>query len=136
MIITGLNTIANKNNTKKAKKSSSGDFAAHLSSSVDEASAATDVGGVMAANSLFMLQEIDGEAQDKKEVVQTGFDMLEYLDKIKIGLLTGSLSVDVVRGLNGRIDSWRGQFNDPKLEEVLSEIELRAAVELAKLEVV
>ena len=118
---------------KKSDSAGGGSFASHLSGA-SEASSSSDVSPLSPVNSLFMLQEIDEEADSKKQAVEQGFDALDYLEKIRFGVLTGTVSSDTLKNLNSLIEQWRKNYNDPKLESIIDDIELRAAVELAKLE--
>jgi hypothetical protein len=63
-----------------------------------------------------------------------GQDMLDRLDEIRHGLLTGTLSRARLGELNDLVREQRGAVGDPGLAQVLDEIELRARVELAKLD--
>ncbi|MGZ3401910.1 MAG: flagellar assembly protein FliX, partial [Phenylobacterium sp.] len=56
------------------------------------------------------------------------------LGQIKVGLLEGELSSGDLDRLRRAIRDERDATEDPGLEAVLDEIELRAAVEMAKLE--
>ena len=60
-------------------------------------------------------------------------DILDRLDEIRHGLLSGSLSLAQVTGLANLVRSRRATIADPRLRDVLDEIELRAEVEIAKL---
>lgn len=135
MIVTKV-TAGSVNNIKKKKPAGGGGaFAASLNES-DEASApaTASVNSPTAVSALFMLQEIEGDGGGKQQQVERGFDMLDYLDNIKVGLLTGTISREMLSGLDEMISKWRENTDDPKLEAIIDEIELRAAVELAKLE--
>jgi hypothetical protein len=48
--------------------------------------------------------------------------------------LTGVISRDKLRKLTQVVSARRGEVTDPRLKEVLDEIDLRAQVELAKYE--
>ncbi len=61
--------------------------------------------------------------------------MLDRLEEIRVGLLTGSIPRDQLEALDRLVREQRGQVADPRLGEILDEIELRARVELAKLDV-
>jgi hypothetical protein len=127
-------TGASSDVKKKGKTSSGGNFAAHLDAGDSEVTSATGVSGPSMINSLFMLQEVDNDSLSKKQAVEDGHDALKYLDKIRLGLLTGTVSSNMLNSLNTLIKQWRKNFDDPHLESIIDEIELRAAVELAKLE--
>jgi hypothetical protein len=59
--------------------------------------------------------------------------MLDRLDEIRLGLLSGAVSKERLVELSRLARARRADVDDPRLVEVLDEIELRAEVELAKL---
>jgi hypothetical protein len=59
--------------------------------------------------------------------------ILDVLDQVKLALLDGRLSLAQLNQLRRAVRDERDFTGDPGLEGVLDEIELRAAVELAKL---
>ncbi len=61
--------------------------------------------------------------------------LLDVLDDLKVALIDGTLRPDQIRALSLAIAEQRATTDEPALEAVLDEIETRAAVELAKLEV-
>lgn len=120
--------------SKKAIKPGSGGFSGLLSSGdVEEASTHT-TSGVSSLNSLLFMQEVGDEEYQRKEAVKHGFDVLKYLDNIRINLLCGTLSKETIFGLDSVLQKIRKNFNDPHLSKIIDEIELRAMVEIAKLE--
>lgn len=58
---------------------------------------------------------------------------LEQLDDLRHALLIGALPLIQLERLARNLAVRRGDVADPRLAEVVGEIELRAAVELAKL---
>jgi hypothetical protein len=62
-----------------------------------------------------------------------GEAMLDRLDEIRLGLLAGAMPKERLVELSRLARVRRGEVDDPRLVEVLDEIELRAEVELAKL---
>jgi hypothetical protein len=90
---------------------------------------------VAAVENLFMLQEVAEDLPGRrKAAVKRGSDMLDRLDDIRVALLTGSLPRTQLENLR-RMAQDRGDIlNDPQLQTVLDDIELRVAVELAKLD--
>ena len=60
-------------------------------------------------------------------------DMLDHLDDIRLGLLMGAIPISKLTSLVQVVKDQRDQVDDPRLASVLDEIEVRAAVELAKL---
>ena len=58
---------------------------------------------------------------------------MERLEQIRLGLLRDNLSRLDLQGLVLRLAERRRETGDPRLIEIVDEIELRAKVELAKL---
>jgi len=70
----------------------------------------------------------------QKRARQRGEDMLSQLEELRMGLLLGSLPKSRLEALARLADEERTADLDPGLGDVLDQIELRARVELAKLE--
>ena len=64
--------------------------------------------------------------------MQRGKGALDVLDDLKIGLLSGNLDASTVSRLRDAATNLKSSSGDPGLDAVLSEIELRVEVELAK----
>ena len=71
-------------------------------------------------------------AERRKRSVQRGRGALDVLDELKIGLLAGTLGPATVSRLRDAAANLKSSSGDPGLDAVLSEIELRVEVELAK----
>src|SRR5205823_14293327 len=108
-----------------------GNFAAALGTEPAAAPhAAAPAGGIGA---LFALQEVpDATARRRKAVARAG-KLLDQLNGLQIGLLDGAIDPASLAELAGAARSAREETGDPALQGILDEIELRAAVELAKL---
>ena len=91
---------------------------------------------VGALGALLALQGADGDAtgENAKKAKRRGVDLLDHLEKIRIGLLTGELPRATLTQLSHAIATHREKNIDPRLAEILDDIDLRAQVELAKLE--
>ena len=61
-----------------------------------------------------------------------GRGALDILDELKIGLLSGNLDASTMNRLRDAAANLKSSSGDPGLDAVLSEIELRVEVELAK----
>ena len=88
----------------------------------------------MGVDALLALQDVGGPLERKRRAVRRASRILDVLDEVKLALLDGNLSLGQLERLRRAIRDERGLTDDLKLEEVLDEIELRAAVEIAKLE--
>src|SRR4051812_11025817 len=116
--------------------SDKGAFAKVLEGETEEggASSVRKVGPVAAVDALLAVQEIGEEQERRAKARRRGESLLDELDEVRHGLLLGSLSEGRLQALVGLIQSERPDVDDPQLSEVLDEIDLRAQVELAKLQ--
>ncbi len=79
------------------------------------------------------LQGIEEDPLERrKRSVQRGKRALDVLDDLKIGLLSGNFDASTVNRLRDAAANLKSSSGDPGLDKVLSEIELRVEVELAK----
>jgi len=90
--------------------------------------------GVMGVDALLALQDVGGPLERKRRAVRRAGRILDVLDEVKLALLDGRLSLTQLDRLRRAVRDERDLTDDPRLEGVLDEIELRAAVEIAKLE--
>jgi hypothetical protein len=88
------------------------------------------LGGI---DSLLVLQAEEDPAQRRRRVARRGSDILDVLDTLKAALLGGRVQVSELARLQALLQQRRETSDDPRLDEVIAHIELRAAVELAKL---
>ncbi len=109
-----------------------GGFASNLEApSSTAASASVRAGG--GVDSILVLQEVSDATADSAEGKQRGEELLDRLDQIRHGLLLGEIPHHSLRALEAAVIRTRDAVTDPRLREILGEIELRARVELAKL---
>jgi hypothetical protein len=85
-------------------------------------------------DALLALQSVDLVVERRKKATQRGRQILDLLDALKLGVLDGTLAPAMLESLNAAVGSAREATEDPTLEGILDEIELRAQVELAKLQ--
>lgn len=113
---------------------SGGAFSVEGAPAARAASAASTTLQVAALDSLLALQEASDPTTGKRRAVRRATDMLDILDDIKIGLLSGTIPRQSLHRLTSLVAERRNDFNEPGLQGVIDEIDLRAQVELAKLE--
>ena len=82
----------------------------------------------------WMLQEVDGYAQDQKKMRQTGDRLLSYLNGMRIGILSGEITHEYLKQLRDALEDSKIELQFPELQSVVDDIKLRAEVELAKWE--
>src|SRR5579872_6719116 len=90
--------------------------------------------GVGSIDALLALQEVGGPLERRRKAVRRAGAILDVLDEVKLALLDGGVSPEALGRLMDAVKLERGGADDPKLQGLLDEIETRAAVELAKLE--
>ncbi len=98
------------------------------------AASVSSLSPVMNVSALLALQDVGTPTERKRKAVRRAARMLDALDEMKLNLLSGEPTLDSLTKLQQAIKDQREGTEDPKLEEILNEIETRAAVELAKLE--
>lgn len=134
MKIAGTGPVRTKpvSRRSEARESSEADFAEHLSAgrSATGTSAASQASAI---EGLLALQEVDEDGRGRRQAAEHGEALLDRLDEIREALLTGRLNSATLDRLLVQVRRQRAAFTDPRLSEILDEIELRAAVELAKL---
>lgn len=92
----------------------------------------TNVGGVASLGALLALQAVEDPLQSRRRQVVRAGRILDALDGLKIALLeTGAAPGDLEK-LMAAVREERAATDEPRLQEILNEIETRAAVELAK----
>jgi hypothetical protein len=72
--------------------------------------------------------------QQRREAIDHADDLLNDLEDLRIGLITGNYTKTQMQNLAIRVQKRRATITDPALMALLEDIELRAAVELAKYE--
>ncbi len=101
----------------------------------DEPAAEAPAGPVFVCpTALLQIQEAPERepASGRAAVARRGADLLDRLDDLRLALLAGAVSPSRLSALADALAAEKAQSNDPRLDEIIAEIELRTAVELAK----
>ncbi|MFQ5971731.1 MAG: flagellar assembly protein FliX [Alphaproteobacteria bacterium] len=121
----------------RKKQSGSGDFVRHVAGDATVASAGVPGNTQLTSvEALLAIQETPDPTRRGAPGVTEAKDLLDRLDEIRLGILAGRLSRPRLEELVRQLDRRREARVDPRLAELLNEIELRAKVELAKLSVI
>ena len=132
MRISGPNGTTLGSPTSSVRRPGSGGFSLPDTASATEARAALAPKAAAGIDALLALQGIEDPLERRKRSVQRGKRALDVLDDLKIGLLSGNFDTSTVSRLRDAAASLKSSSGDPGLDAVLSEIELRVEVELAK----
>lgn len=97
-----------------------------------DAKAASAPRAASSIDALLAMQGIEDPTERRRRSVQRGRGALDVLDELKIGLLSGSLDAATVARLRSAAADLKQSSGDSGLDAVLSQIELRVEVELAK----
>ncbi len=107
--------------------------------SLGDAGGANRLAGAQAAapagalDGLLAIQAAGDSLERRKRAMRRGHGILDSLDRLKIGLLSGQVSAQELTTLRQQLRQQRDAADDPALDEVLAHVDLRAEVELAKL---
>ncbi len=89
-----------------------------------------------AVNSLLSLQEMPTSSEGRSKGVDRVEDLLLNLEIIRHGLLAGQIPQGKLKNIITVVSQERDLSNDPQLDHILDDVELRVKVELAKLEMI
>jgi class II flagellar assembly regulator FliX len=117
----------------KADARQGGPFTSALSGDSPAAPAAAPT-TVSALDALLTVQEIPDAIAGRRRAVQRGDALLDRLEDVRLALLTGVLPRERLEQLSRLAGTSRAAVTDPRLAAVLDDIDLRVAVELAKLD--
>lgn len=131
MRVEGPNRIGQGSQGAKRAASGSG-FSLPETGQQAPAARASAVMSAPGLDALLALQSVDVPAERRRKAATRGRRILDLLDTVKLGVLDGTLTSAALENLTSAL-AGREPSEDPGLENVLDEIELRAQVELAKL---
>lgn len=100
--------------------------AAESAQAPSQIAAPPSVGGILS------IQEVDAGQTRKGRAIRRSHRMLDALEELRISLLMGEVPLDQLEQVRTRMREQKEQVNDPHLREIINEIDIRAAVELAK----
>ena len=120
--------------SERGSGSKSSSFSKALSGGQGPAPSSVSGGGALGpVDALLALQEVANEPNRRALARRRAEELLDHLEELRLALLDGRLPRAMLERLTVMVARKREQIDDPRLAQVLDEIELRAAVELAKL---
>ena len=112
--------------------SGNGGFARALADGPSQAGTPAGSSPVNALNSLLSLQEVDDSTEGRKRARKRGAELLDQLEELRIAIALGEVPLAQLENLATMLAQRQAVTDDPKLAQIINEIEIRAAVELAK----
>ena len=132
MRVTGPNGTALAATPAAARRSAGGTFTLSETSAPQPQNAAVALRTLGGIDALIALQGIEDPLERRRRAVKHGTRALDALDELKLGLLSGTLDQATLLRLKAVAADLKDGSGDAGLDQVLSEIDLRVAVELAK----
>jgi hypothetical protein len=120
--------------TRGANRSAGAGQAFHIdeSNTAPRAAATASAAPTAGIDALLALQAAEDPRAGRRKLLRRGTALLDTLEEVKADLLVGRVSEGRLNQLMALIGQAR-ERNDPQLDTLLDDIELRARVELAKL---
>ncbi|MEE2526194.1 flagellar assembly protein FliX [Hyphobacterium sp. HN65] len=136
MKVTGPGSTASVSSKRRTGKTGGEGFSVETPQAGGQASVAATSGAsaLTSVDAILALQSVGDFTEAKKKATERAFTMLDVLDDLKLALLDGGIPRAKLVALMDLLQSRRDNTQDPRLEQMLDEVETRAAVELAKLE--
>ena len=140
MKVTGSTSAASAAGARSVRSAgaAAGGFAPIGAPGASDVSGPASVSGahpVASLEALIALQEVGGPLERRRRAVRRAGGILDALDGLKLELLEGALTAGAIESLSRAVREQRSATEDPRLEALLDEVEIRAAVELAKIQV-
>jgi Class II flagellar assembly regulator len=132
MRINGTNGAALATAPAAARRAAGGTFSLAEQEAPRNAQASGGLRAISTLDALIALQGVEDPAERKKRAVGKGRRALDVLDKLKLSLIDGSVDQSTLARLKVAAEGLTEGTGDAGLDTVLSEIDLRVAVELAK----
>jgi hypothetical protein len=132
MRISAANGTALAAKSSAARRAGPGGFALGASETPANPAPAAGLRAISSLDALLALQGVEDVRERRKRAVAKGRNALDVLDKLKLGLIDGSLDTSTLNRLKVASEGLTESSGDPGLDSVLAEIDLRVAVELAK----
>ncbi len=128
---------ATRSAKKKAKTGKGSEFAERLKEAAQTADnqASVEPASINPAEAVLAVQETTDETQGRSRglALRYGNDVLDRLDHLRHEIISGAVPKESLALLARKMRAERQTSDDPRLNEIINEIELRAEVEIAKL---
>ncbi|MGN6571058.1 MAG: flagellar assembly protein FliX [Pseudolabrys sp.] len=132
MRIYGANGTALAARPAAARRSAGGGFSVSEEVTSQATGQSAGLRAISTVDALLALQGVETATERRKRAVAKGRNALDVLERLKLGLLDGNLDQSTLARLKVASEGLTEESGDPGLDTVLSEIDLRVAVELAK----
>lgn len=134
MKVDGPKTVGPGGSIEKKRRSGGSGFADQLSEleQSEETGGPAAVSAPRPVDALWALQEVDDATTGRRRAVARAEDLLAGLEELSRDILIGRIPAERLEAIAQRVRTQRAAVDDPRLTEILDQIDLRAQVELAK----
>ena len=130
----GATPVGKSGGNTRTRSASSGFSVPQDAGATTKTSGPVQSSALQDVSSLLALQGVEDTLQGRrKKAARRGNKMLDLLEEVRMGLLAGTLPLAVLHQLE-RLASDQEKSGDERIDGLLSEIGLRAQVEVAKLD--
>jgi hypothetical protein len=109
-----------------------GGFARALAEGPSQPASPAGSSPVQSVNALLALQEVGDSTEGRKRARRRAEELLDKLEELRLAIALGEVPLSQMETLAHSLAQRQGATDDPKLAQIINEIEIRAAVELAK----
>jgi hypothetical protein len=134
MRVSAPGPVQSSNVRRTERRPGVGGFSSLISS--DEAASTSGTmptQGTTSVGAILALQQSDDATSAPRRALQRASDLLSELEEIRRSLILGALPAPRLQAIATRLANKDSAVLDPVLQQILQDIELRVAVELAKL---
>ena len=131
----GKSQQASQTQRKGKTSGTGGAFGEYLTEGAEQAEAPSATHSIAHIDTLLAVQETENptERAARKRMQARADTLLDELERMRMALLTGTLTVGHVIDIADVVAQHREKIMDPRLTAVLDEIDMRAQIELAKM---
>lgn len=133
MRIVGSNATARAGTSQAPRRSGASGFSVADTDAPKQTAPAASLRTIGGIDALLALQGEGDPIERRTRAVKRGRLALDALDELKIEVLSGTLGPSTLARLKSATADLKDASGDPRLDNVLAEIELRLEVEIAKM---
>ena len=135
MKVQGPSATSQSTTAKRAAASAAAGFSLPIDApSIASARTISATNSISNIGALLAAQAVPDEAEKRRRATKRANSLLDQLDEVRVATLTGNVSKSHLANLSRSLREQSERIEDPQLQQILQEVELRAEVELAKLE--
>ena len=127
----GPKTAASRSG-RRSTAAGGGGFARALAEGPSQPTAPAGTTSVQTVNALLALQEVSDSTEGRKRARRRAENLLDRLEELRLAIALGEIPVARLEELARVLGQRPAAADDPELAQIINEIEIRAAVELAK----